>query len=182
MTRSELMKRYFEWMCRLVCADRNQQGLSYRRLLHFLNTVPFEYDIPMDGNRAEDGINLRYQFGRENAYPDSMIGTYLDDHSCSVLEMMIALSIRCERYTMDDPMMGDRTGDWFWNMIGSLGLSSMNDDRYDEEYSSEVVDRFLRRDYGRNGDGGLFTIQNSTIDIRSVEIWYQMCMYLENIL
>lgn len=182
MNRSELTKRYFEWMYRLVCTDRKQRSVSYLRLLHFLNDIPFEYTIPMDSNRAEDGINLRYQFGQENSLPDSLVGTYLDDHDCSVLEMMVALAIRCERYTMDDPALGDRTGDWFWSMVSSLGLSSMNDDNFDSEYVNQVIRRFLSRRYERNGNGGLFIIRNRTVDVRSIEIWYQMCMYLENIL
>ena len=77
--------------------------------------------IPMDGNRAEDGIDLRYRFGHEQHYSDAMVASFLDDRPCSVLEMMIALSIRCEEHIMDDPDVGNRTGQWFWSMIASLG-------------------------------------------------------------
>ena len=32
----------------------------------------------MDGNRAEDGIDLRYRFGREQLYSDAMVASCLD--------------------------------------------------------------------------------------------------------
>ena len=95
--------------------------------------------------------------------------------------MMIALSIRCEETIMDDPKIGDRTGQWFWGMISNLGLSSMIDKRFDEEYVWYNIERFLNRDYEADGKGGLFTIKNTNRDLRKVEIWIQLCWYLDNI-
>lgn len=181
MTRSELNKEYFEWMYQLVYDEKYSRRLSYHKLLQCLHHTDFFYIIPMDDNRAEDGTDLRYRFGYENSYEGPMIATYLDDRPCSVLEMMIALSIRCEEHIMDDPDIGNRTGQWFWNMIVNLGLGSMNDDKFDEDYVNHIVSRFLNREYGRNGEGGLFTVQHCKRDLRSVEIWYQMCWYLDEI-
>ena len=58
MTKSELNDPYFEWMYRLVVDDR-YSNKSYRRLFYKLHDTEFAYTIPMDGNRAEDGIELR---------------------------------------------------------------------------------------------------------------------------
>ena len=135
----------------------------------------------MDSNRAEDGINLRYRFGYENGYEDFMISACLDDKSCSVLEMLVALAIRCEEHIMEDSDIGDRTGEWFWIMIENLGLRSMNDARFDRAYVDETIDIFLNREYKRNGEGGLFIV-DAQRDLRHVEIWYQMCLYLEKYL
>ena len=147
-----------------------------------LSKTDFYYTIPMDGNREADGIDLRYRFGYENSYDESMIAAYLDDRPCSVLEMMIALAIRCEENIMDDPDIGDRTGQWFWSMIENLGLSDMDDAEYDELYVHRIVKRFLDRGYKKNGEGGLFTIHHSAgRDLRNVEIWYQMCWYLDEL-
>jgi len=52
--------------------------------------------LPMDGNRAEDGIDLRYRFGYEKEYEGSTIASYLDNSPCSVLEMLIALAFRAK--------------------------------------------------------------------------------------
>lgn len=80
---------------------------------------------------------------------------------------------------MDNPAYGDRTTQWFWSMIKTLGLRSMTDDKFDDEYVSSVIDRFLNREYAPNGDGGLFKINNCKYDLREVEIWYQLCWYLD---
>lgn len=133
----------------------------------------------MDQNRAEDGVALRYRFACE--YPDpSDVERYLDG-PCSVLEMMVALAVRCEENIMDDPNIGNRTRQWFWGMIVSLGLGSMTDDRYDEFYIYETLERFLDREYEPDGHGGLFTIRRCTEDLRDVEIWHQLCWYLDSI-
>ena len=159
--------------------ERYSKRLSYRKLLTHLHEVEFTYTLPMDGNRAEDGIDLRYRFGYENDYSEPMIASGLDDRPCSVLEMMIALSMRCEEQIMDDPDIGNRTGQWFWDMIDNLGLGNMSDSKFDNSYVDEMLQRFLNRDYKRNGEGGLFTINRRGLDMRSVEIWYQMCWHLQ---
>lgn len=177
MTRGKLLDLYFEWMCQLVDGKECE-----RQLLMHLHEVKFTYSIPMDGNRAEDGVNLRYRFGREHGYDDVLVATYLDDKSCTVLEMMVALAIRCEDHIMSDPDIGNQTARWFWAMIDSLGLTNMTNDRYDEQYVESTIDIFLNREYARNGKGGLFTVRGCRRDLRSIEIWYQMCYYLDDIL
>lgn len=168
---------YFEWMYNLMCGDR-YVNISYRKLLTFLHDTEFIFYIPKDANRAEDGIDLRYRFIWEHDYPD--ITEYLDG-PCSVLEMMVALAIRCEENIMDNPDVGNRTGQWFWGMITNLGLGSMTDERFDEERARDIIDIFLNREYEPNGKGGLFTVRNCDSDLRDVEIWYQLCWYLDSI-
>ena len=180
MTKGELADRYFDWMYQLVVDDR-YSNKTYRKLLTRLHNTDFTYTIPMDGNRAEDGIDLRYRFGRECGYEDDIIESYLDDRPCSVLEMMIALSIRCEEHIMDDPDVGDRTGQWFWEMIVSIGLNSMNDSNFNRYFVDRALDRFLERGYERNGSGGLFTVNNG-INMRNTEIWYQMNYHLAEVI
>ncbi|GHV47416.1 hypothetical protein FACS189499_04910 [Clostridia bacterium] len=181
MTRDELKNEYFKWICRLVDDKRYFKVLSYQKLLRRLHDIRFFYTIAMDGNRAEDGVDLRYRFGHERGYDQTTVCAYLDDRDCSVLEVLIALAIRCEEHIMDDPDIGERTGQWFWNMIMNLDLDSMIDAEFDEGYVDDVVSRFLNREYKRNGEGGLFTINNNNRDLRSVEIWYQMCWHLDEL-
>lgn len=175
MTKNELNDRYFDWIYQLVVDERYSK--PYRKLFSRLHDTEFTYIIPMDGNRAEDGVELRYRFGREQGYSDPLIASYLDDRPCSILEMMIALAIRCEEHLMDNPDVGDRTGQWFWDMIVSLGLGSMDDSQYDRYFVDKILDRFLDRDYEPNGEGGLFVVNNGH-DMRMTEIWYQMNYYL----
>ncbi len=178
--KNELINEYFEWIYQLVCKDT--KGLSYRKLLCKLYDTPFNYTIAMDGNRAEDGVDLRYRFGYECGFANSAVADYLDNKDCSVLEMMVALAIRCEEHIMDNPDIGDRTGKWFLDMIVNLGLEKMTDDHFDKRYVESALNRFLNREYKRNGDGGLFTVHHNRIDMRSVEIWYQAMWYLDEVL
>lgn len=179
MTKRELNEEYFNWMYQLVFA--NEKRRSYRKLLKYLNSVEFTYILDFDSNRAEDGMDLRYRFGYEHDYNGPMIAAYLDDRPCSVLEMMVALANRCEEQIMDDPHAGCRRGQWFFSMLASLGLSGMNDENFVRSDAEKIVSRFLSRQYARNGEGGLFTV-NSRHDMRSVEIWYQLNWYLDSIL
>ena len=177
--KDRLNNEYFEWMFDLACADRFSPQISFRRLLMHLHNTEFIFSNSNDSNRADDGIGLRYRFlsllGRKNDLD------YLDG-PCSVLEMMLALAIRCEEHFMDDPDIGDRTSHWFWVMITNLGLGAVTDDEYDRVFVDDVVYRFLYRDYEPDGKGGLFRVKHCRRDMRNVEIWYQMCYYLDDIL
>jgi hypothetical protein len=173
---------YFDWMYRLVCNDKYSKKTTYSNLLHLLHEVKFTYILPMDANRAEDGADLRYRFGYENGYSTSTIASYLDNGDSSVLEMMIALAMRCEDHIMEDSDVGNRIGQWFWNMIVTLGLGYMNDDHFDQDYALDRIYAFLNREYGPNGDGGLFRVENPRCDMRDVDIWYQMCWYLQEVI
>jgi hypothetical protein len=144
-----------------------------------LHATNFRYSIPRDGNRADDGKGMRYRYAIVCNYFESLY-EILDilDGPCSVLEMMLALAIHCEENIMDDPCKGDRTGQWFWNMIVNLGLSGMNDARYDRKLVDDAINTFLDRKYAPDGKGGLFTVRNCDQDLRKAEIWHQLCWYL----
>lgn len=180
MIRDELNLEYLDWMYQIVCNDEYAKNLTHRKLFSYLYDTEFTYTIPMDGNRAEDGIELRYQFGHECGYHGSIIASCIDNRPCSVLEMMIALALRCETHIMDDPDCGNRVGQWFWSMIVNLGLGGMTDERFDESYVDDRVYIFLNRKYDRNGRGGLFTVEDPPNDMRRTDIWYQMCWYLND--
>ena len=180
-TRTDIEIEYFEWMYEIVCSGRYAKENSYRKLLEHLHELEFHYMISKDSNRAEDGEDLRYRFAYEtySSRDRDIIVDYLS-RPCSVLEMMIALSIRCEDI-MDDPSIGDRTKQWFWGMITNLGLGSMTDERFDRDYVERVINIFLNREYEPDGKGGLFTIRHCEQDLRDVEIWHQLCWYLDSI-
>lgn len=176
---NRIADEYFEWMVEMVS---DETYLSYRKLLCYLHDIEFIYILPMDGNRAQDGIDFRYRFGYENGYSRDQIKKYLDVRPCSIFEMMVALAFDAEEHIMDDDSYGNRTGQWFWTMIVSLGLGRMDDTHFNRRYVDQVIDDFLNRNYEPNGKGGLFTVQNPPMDMRDTEIWYQFMWYLNEIL
>lgn len=183
MTQRDVNLDYFNWLCDIVCGDRYSPGISYTSLLTCLHEIAFTYLHPMDENRAAQGANLRYRFALCLVPMEETSGvTCALDAPCSVLEMMVALAIECEETIMDDPCFGNRTAQWFWGMIASLGLGGMYNNRFDRDYVEEVIERFLNREYEPDGRGGLFTIKNYGRDLRTMEIWWQACAYLNGII
>lgn len=176
MAKATIEREYFEWIYSMLFGgDR-----SYAELLKELHRIPFRYSIPMDGNREADGVNLRYRFGNERGCEDYIIAQYLDVLPCSVLEMMTALAVRIEEIMECDEQ--NRTGEWFAEMLGSLGLSEMTNGNVDVSAADKIISRFLDREYKPNGKGGLFTVQKAC-DMRRVEIWYQAQYWMgENLL
>ena len=181
--RVNLDNEYFEWLYDMVCAERYSGAIGFRKLLKRLHDTEFIYIIDKDANRASDGMNLRYRF----AYAYEQAGGVRDAERyligpCSVLEMMIALSLRCEETIMNDPRIGNRTGQWFWKMVVNLGLGPMRDDNFDIQFVDRTLERFLHREYAPNGAGGLFTVPRCEYDLRKMEIWFQLCRYLDSIM
>lgn len=168
---------YREWLVSLAfdcCANCGE----YRELFEYLYSREFVYSIERDSNRAKDGLCMRDTFAELYGYLG--IRDYLD-MPCNMLEMMFALSDRCERQFMSDPDLGDRTGMWLHNMLTSMGIDDLVDGYFDEFQASRAVDTLLAHSYRKNGCGGLFTVKKRNVDMRNAEIWYQMNWYLAEV-
>ena len=181
MRSHDIRNDYFDWLYDIVCDNKPNDTTSYSKLLMHLHTIEFTWVLPMDENRASCGKDMRYRFAIHHNDLGS-VDEILDilDKPCSVFEMMVALAVKMEEDIMDDPEYGDRIGYWFWGMIISLGLGSMWDANFDKKYVNEIIDKFLNRDYMPDGSGGLFTIRDCDCDLREVEIFHQMCWYLNS--
>ena len=175
---SDLREKYFQWMCR-ICDGNRPRKVSYERLLRYLYAREFIVLVPMDENRAKDGIDLRYRFAYDNGLSKIEV-KMLDCTPCSVLEMMVALAVRCEEHIMNNDDAGDRTGLWFWKMIDNLDLSRDYNSKFNEAYVDKVITRLLYREYSPDGEGGSFTVPNAREDMRKVEIAHQMFWYLND--
>ena len=182
MSHNDILNAYFEWLFGKACGQRFAADVSFRKLIAHLHNTDFRWLIPNDETRAREGKNLRHRFALSQM-PDWDEYLILDilEGPCSVLEMMLALAIYAEEHIMDNPQLGDRTGQWFWNMVVNLGLGGQRDDLYDRRYVEDSLQRFLDRAYDRDGKGGLFTIRNCRRDLRKVEIFHQLCWYFNTI-
>lgn len=178
MTPFEMKDLYFNWLYDIMNLkySRESSVTSFESLFRCLHSIHFIWDIRMDENRAADGVGLRKEFYKETGYVDN--GEL--DGPCSVLEMMIALSLRCENQIMDNPLYGDRSRFWFWVMIRNLGLGGETDDMFNEKRVMTAVEKFMYHDYERDGQGSLFYVRNTQKDHRQMEIWAQMSDYLNH--
>lgn len=165
-------EEYFNYL-----TDKISEGVvRHRSLLAYLFDRPFtwSYKIQTDANRAKDGKFLRDRYANETGdyllYSDRI-------EPCSVLEMLVALSIRIEEDIMAEPGE-EKPEKWFWEMIKNLGLYPATDKVYREDLVRGIVDNWLTRNYEPNGNGGLFPLHSAKKDQRLVSIWDQMNFYL----
>lgn len=181
----KINKEYIDYMYSLVCNNPLYSRYSYKKLFNLLHSIEFTYfnnDEIYDYPRAHDGEDFRFRyFGPDAGYDNDHINEALNDKPCSVLEMMIALARRIEEQIMSNTNYGDRISQWFWYMISSLGLNHMTDLEYNENEARMIIDRFLKREYMSNGEGGLFIVKNPPRDLRNVDIWAQACWFLNDI-
>lgn len=113
MNIDEINDEYFAWLSDKVCKDRFSKDVSYSELLRALHKTEFRWKMRNDANRASDGLMLRRRFATFMGFEEDYFLPYITG-PCTVLEMMIALAIRCEVSIMDNPKVGDRTAQWFW--------------------------------------------------------------------
>lgn len=171
MNDNYILNDYFDWLYFMVVPN----GGKFRKLLTMLHTMEFKYFVEYDENRASDGVNLRWYYVDDGG--DDEILRWKEP--CTVLEMLIALAMHM------DKIVGDRELDivhWFWLMLDNLDLAWMKDDKYDKTYIYGRVAMFLDREYEPDGNGNIIYIPDSPDDLRDVEIWNQMCWYLDSIL
>lgn len=172
-----IKNEYFNWLLDIL----GNKSSDYTNLLKELFTTEFVWTIELDSNRASDGICLRENFADAKRYSVDKVNEAID-FPCSVLEMMIALAVRCETHITIDNKIGNQSYKWFWRMINNLRLSSMTDANYKQSYTKNRLDIFLHREYEKNGVGGLFTISDDSVDMRKIEIWYQLQRYLNELI
>lgn len=165
---------YFGWLLSIIGVPSGDPNIE---LIRYLHEKTFYDKVPNDDNRAKDGEALRSKFS--DAHLKSGDEEYLRG-PCSVLEMLVALAQRID-YNMYEPGMGNRTGRWFFEMIGNLRLAKLakSSEGFEAnlEYNNLVIQNFLERGYTRTGLGGLFPQKHPTKDQRTVELWYQMAEY-----
>lgn len=180
-----LEAEYHNWITGLACKWTKPYG-RYSKLIEQLQETTFRWIIPNDKHRASDGISFRYNFCD---YMDEL-GEYINEdmvddqiiHPCSVLEMMMALAKRIEDSLMWDPVIGDRSPLWFYQMLENSGLSAYTNSNYSKSIVAQILDDVLERRYGYSGEGGFFYVEDPDQDLRNVELWWQCNWHMHDIL
>jgi hypothetical protein len=165
----ELEAGYLKWLSDQVGA------LEYMRLTNEMYNVTFNASVPNDDNRAAEGKNLRTEYL-------SIIGQDPSDHyqwlavPCTLLEMLVGLTARAQFMSGMPAIM------WFGIFLDNLGLQHYNDDDWKPNHRRIISAKLVslnERTYERTGSGGLFPVYQTNLDQRTVEIWYQMCAYIQ---
>ncbi len=167
-----MKNRYLDYLYKIV-----RKNIPYVRLIQKLFSMEFYSFVPNDDNRVADGLYLRSEFcEKEELHALS----FCPDGPCTVLEMLIGLSLRLEFETSQSKY--EKTPrEWFWILIDNLGLSEFNDEVYTSEidqHVENVIQICIDRKYSYLGEGGLFPLKRARSDQRTTEIWYQMSAYL----
>lgn len=171
-------KAYYHWLVDTFTNNaRRSHHATYVCLLEQMHRKAFYFLIDNDENRAGDGLYLRdiyldRPYALENEKPE--------EGPCTFLEFLIGISLRVSE--MMDGIREEPIDVYLWEFVDRLGLSEFTDATYDYDETRFLVDAimtdFMDREYGRDGEGGLFPLHHPSRDQRDVEIWYQMSEYL----
>lgn len=178
-------RSYLEWLESFTIDETvdDNRRLSYRNLLKTLWDIPFKPLLGNDDDRAAEGLELRSRYdyilakasGGDMFTPPDVDAIFGE---CRVLEMLIALSMRMYDL-MQDMGFYNSVSRWFWELMKNVGFDILDDDTWETtNRPQEFVERIvvgIMNGYGhRNRPGGWFYVEGW----QSMEIWYQMHMYL----
>lgn len=169
---------YFEWLYSQVgSVDSKNLTKTYWALLRLLHKKEFTWDpktMERDGNRAQDGKDLRQEFMRETGIRVPAREKDWLNYGCSFLELMVALAWHLEFEDADK-----NQSEWFWVLIDNLGLTECTDaNPPNPDTINLILDTVIDRQYAPSGAGGFFPLENAEEDQREVELWIQLNKYL----
>lgn len=165
---------YLHWLEPQV-REEGHQSRTYSDLLSLMHAKEFVWLVPNDDNRIVDGLDVRREFLREAKTPNDLSIEAFGP--VSVLEVLIGLSRR-----MAFVAEGSAEG-WAWQFLGNLELHRMSDplSRIEVAQVDDVLESLIWRTYNVDGTGGFFPLAKPEEDQTQVELWYQMCAYVEEI-
>ena len=169
----ELWDDYFQyliWRCGL------QRMTKLTDVFAILHNIPFTYILERDDNREEDGCDLRNEYNIPSEFSVEMEEAFFA-HWCSVFEMLIGLAIRVDDEFIGDPA-DEHPEDFFIEMLENLGLTKFVGRRYREQDVIKIVQRWLDRQFDKDGRGSPFPVHHDHRDQRKIEIWDQMNSYI----
>ena len=146
---------YFNWIV------DNYWVKELTPIANLLANKDYIWHMTLDKNRAHAGLMLRQQYACE-------VGVYYEDFAigpCTCLEMITALAFQMWQQS------GAKEPKYF---IAEDVIP--NFDR--REISFDVLDRWMRGDYRADGYGSPFYIPNCNRDMRTMDVWSQMNLYL----
>lgn len=174
--RVELERDYYNWLTAKIPGWRD----AYPELISRLYATPFRVTLLQDENRVADGLSLRSRYAWEKGLDRLAQDILKACRPCGILELMLAMSIRCEEEYLASPSEDEPLGSaWFGPMVHSLGLAHQTGPFYDEHSVDLTLRMFMDHQYRPDGFGSLFWIRGTTEDLRKMELWRQMMLWIE---
>lgn len=146
------------------------------KMFEILHNIEYRYSINRDENREADGRDLRYEYAALEDLTVEERGEFMD-HWVSVFEVLLALAIRINDDYIGDPS-DEHPEDFFLEMFENLGLDEIKNDRYAEDITESIVNKWLDREFDKDGFGSPFPLNRGIKDQRDVELWDQAMAYI----
>lgn len=170
-----LTEDYLRWLAPQIREAQSGNPIrEYWDLLAIMSQKKFDWFVPNDDNRIEDGKALRVEFCyAQHIRPDALRNL----GPCSFLEVLVGLSRRLAF------VAGGSAPGWAWTLITNLELNRMSDpiSGRSARKANDILDRCIRRDYTPDGQGGFFPLAWPNEDQTQVELWYQMAAFIDEL-
>lgn len=174
----EFKTAYLRWLESQLKDETDAPDKTFWDLLNLMFEKQFGWldHVPMDRNRMVDGLDLRVEFSyiyrpRPSAAVIDRLGP------CSFLEVLIGLSRRLAF------VAGGQAPGWSWQLLGNLEMQRLSDPMTPAKAhrAQEIMDRVIERTYNEDGNGGFFPLAWPQEDQRTVELWYQLNSFAEEL-
>lgn len=172
-----LWENYGSWLL----TEMGFKKRGYSSMIKQLHYTEFVWSIPLDENRAGDGMKYRAEYIKTfggNLTDDQV--KLLSEQPCSVLEMLVGLAIRCDAEYIGDPK-SPRPDLLFWEMCCNLGLDEFKNRGFSHKKCEKqllILHNWMGKNHKYNGEGTIFPVKNPANDHRKLEIWRQMMEYI----
>ena len=174
---------YFNWLCSIIGACPNYNGVSYYMLCHTLHDINYSRNTnDKNYNRAFDGLMLRSRFIKMTQ--NDNYGSASNRGPCTVFELLVALSEQMD-FIISERNDTSYVPNCFFLLIKNLGIIKYNDEYFDQHngefYVSDAANRLVMDICDYDGKGGLFPLRHPKSSQHDKDIWYQMHAWiLEN--
>lgn len=179
-------KIYLDWLFDKIKGD------YYENLLYELWKIEYKPDLELDENWVMRGLKLREEFsnGCNAKFNCPGYGRKVKDtKGCSVLEMLVSLSITAAESVGEGTQWTDPT-DWFHAVIDNLGLSEATNSNsllYKELIWREMENIMAHNVEKLGGPYNWFVIKKAdlkkladseTVDFSKMDVWRQLLCWI----
>lgn len=178
---------YFEFLYKTGFDDD-----EHRALAGYLHTIPFDWFNAMDENRMYDGLAMRREFDesitgkrfnmRLDKDRDLDIYSKLKDNACTMLEFFVGFAFRLSRDMYSNIQPCELVEMWLRNL--DIWRFDDYEDYGDDEIMDEIdecLDIWVKCEYDRHGNGGLFRLFDPPEDLYDVEMWVQASWWYDEV-